>query len=161
MHSRTIPLVAAILIFVTRALVAQAMPDDLAPAPSVENGLYLTGFRSPSTGLEFRLGSFGLHGGWYPTILEADGQNEGQNTNFIRIGVSAFLRSRGVTPYVAPALLLSLDDDWGNGVLSEAGVRVPVTRGFSLRGGVGVLTTFSGEVRVNPTIGFDLRVGRL
>ena len=30
---------------------------------------------------------------------------------------------------------------------------------ISVRGGVGVLTDFNGEVRVNPTIGLDVRLG--
>jgi hypothetical protein len=30
---------------------------------------------------------------------------------------------------------------------------------MALRGGVGVITMFNGEVRVNPTIGLDIRLG--
>jgi hypothetical protein len=56
--------------------------------------------------------------------------------------------------------VLSLDDDWDNGVLTEVGVRIPVFSRASLRGGVGVLRTFNGRTRVNPTIGLDIRLGR-
>jgi hypothetical protein len=61
---------------------------------------------------------------------------------------------------VSPSLVLSLDDDWDNGVLTEVGVRFPLFARASLRGGVGVLQTFDGETRVNPTIGLDVRLGR-
>ncbi len=124
-----------------------------------ERGLYLTVFRSPSTGLEYRAGRLGVHAGWYPTILKADGQSEGENTNFVRLGATAYLRPRGLTPYISPALLVSLDDDWRSSLLTEAGMRIPVAGRFSVRGGVGVLTDFNGEVRVNPTIGLDVRLG--
>lgn len=149
-----------IALFLALLLAATHMPLAAQEAPTPAGGLHFTGFRSPATGLELRRGRLGVHTGFYPTILEADGQSDGENTNFIRIGVAAYLRTGGLTPYVAPALLLSLDDDWDNGILSEAGVRAPVTRRLALRGGVGVLTTFDGEVRVNPTVGFDVRLGR-
>jgi hypothetical protein len=128
--------------------------------PVREGGLYLTIFRNPSTGIEWRGERYGVHAGFYPTILEADGQTEGENTNFIRIGASAYLRSSGLTPYVAPSLLLSLDDDWEHGMLWDVGYRVPFGGRAAFRLGVGVLTAFDGEVRVNPTVGFDVRFGR-
>jgi hypothetical protein len=56
--------------------------------------------------------------------------------------------------------VLSLDDDWDNGILTELGLRIPVFSRASLRGGVGVLRTFDGETRVNPTIGLDVRLGK-
>lgn len=131
-----------------------------AREPVREGGVYLTIFRSPATGLEIRGPHVGAHLGFYPTIIEADGQSEGENTNFIRIGASYYVRASGWTPYVAPALLVSLDDDWDNGVLSDVGLRFPFARRGAFRIGVGVLTTFDGEVRVNPTVGFDLRLGK-
>lgn len=131
-----------------------------APEVPAAGGLYLTIFRNPATGLEWRGERFGVHAGFYPTILTADGQSEGENTNFIRVGAAAYLRSSGWTPYFAPSLLFSLDDDWDNGILSDVGVRMPFARRAAFRLGVGVLTTFDGEVRVNPTVGFDVRLGR-
>lgn len=128
-------------------------------APPAGGGLHLTVFRSPATGLEYRRGAFAAHAGYYPTILKADGQAEGENTNFIRAGVAAYLRPRGWSPFIAPALLVSLDDDWESGVITEIGARVPVAGRLALRGGVGILTAFDGEVRANPTIGFDIRLG--
>jgi hypothetical protein len=125
-----------------------------------ERGLYLTVFRSPSTGLEYRAGRLGVHAGWYPTILKADGQDEGENTNFVRLGGAVYLRPSGLSPYLSPAVLVSLDDDWKTSFLAEAGLRIPVAGRFSFRGGVGVLTDFAGEVRVNPTVGLDVRLGR-
>jgi hypothetical protein len=127
--------------------------------PASDAGVYLTIFRNPSTGLEWRGSRYGVNGGFYPTILKADGQSEGENTNFIRLGATAYLRRAGWTPYLSPSLLISLDDDWDNGVLTDVGVRLPFTRRAAFRLGVGVLTTFDGEVRVNPTVGFDVRLG--
>jgi hypothetical protein len=134
-----------------------------AGAPSTaaaERGVYLTAFRSPATGLEYRMDRVAIHAGYYPTILKIGAQAKGENTNFIRTGASFYLRPTGWTPYVAPSLVLSLDDDWDNGVLTELGLRVPVSSRISLRGGIGVLRTFDGETRVNPTVGLDIRLAR-
>lgn len=139
---------------------ASAQESQQAPAVSPERGLYVTAFRSPATGLEFRAGRFAIHAGYYVTILKIGEQPKGANTNFVRTGASFYLRPGGWTPYVSPSLVLSLDDDWDNGVLTEVGFRVPVFSRASLRGGVGVLRTFDGETRVNPTIGLDVRLGR-
>jgi hypothetical protein len=122
-------------------------------------GLHFTGFRSPATGLELRGTHLGVHAGYYPTVLKADGQAAVENTSFIRIGVAGYLRQDGLTPYLSTALLISLDHDWKNSLLSEVGVRIPVKQRFALRVGVGVLTSSDGEVRVNPTVGFDIPLG--
>ena len=127
---------------------------------SSEGGLYLTAFRSPATGLEYRTGRFAIHAGYYVTILKAGEQAKGESTNFVRTGASFYLRPAGWTPHVSPSLVLSLDDDWDNGVLTELGLRIPVFSRASLRGGVGVLRTFGGETRVNHTIGLDVRLGK-
>jgi hypothetical protein len=129
-----------------------------SPAPS-EDGAHITLFRSPATGVEYRWGRLGLYTGYYPTILKADGQTTGENTNFVRAGASYYLRSEKWTLFVSPAVLISLDDDWDNGVLTEVGLRVPVLSRTSFRVGVGVLRTFDGVTRVNPTIGFDAHLG--
>ena len=93
------------------------------------------------------------------TILKIGERARGENTNFVRTGASFYLRPTGWTPYVSPSVVLSLDDDWDNGILTELGVRIPVFSRASVRGGVGVLRTFDGETRVNPTIGLDVRLG--
>lgn len=131
-----------------------------AARPAAPSGVYLTVFRSPATGVEVRRGWAAVHAGHYPTVLKAPGQAKRENTNFLRVGAAAYLRPSGWSPYVAPALLVSLDRDWTSGVLSEAGVRVPVGGRAAARVGVGVLTTFDGETRVNPTVGLDVRLGR-
>lgn len=123
-------------------------------------GLHLTGFRSPATGLELRGAHLGVHAGYYPTVLKADGQSKVENTNFIRIGAAGYLRQYGVTPYLSAAFLVSLDDDWKNSILSELGLRLPLAQRFAFRVGVGLLTSTDGEVRVNPTVGFDIPLGR-
>jgi hypothetical protein len=77
----------------------------------------------------------------------------------VRAGATYYLRSARWTLFVSPAVLISLDDDWDNGLLTEVGLRVPVFNRTSFRVGVGVLRTFDGVTRVNPTVGFDVRVG--
>jgi hypothetical protein len=137
----------------------RASSDSTRVQRRVEGGLYLTIFRNPASGLEYRRGAFAVHGGYYPTILKADGQSEGENTNFLRAGVSTYLRPSGFSPYASAALLVSLDDDWDNGIISEAGIRAPFLSRFAARLGVGVLTSFDGAVRVNPTVGLDVGLG--
>jgi hypothetical protein len=125
-----------------------------------ETGTYVTAFRSPGTGLEYRFGRIAIHAGHYVTILATGTQDRGESTHFIRTGASFYLRPAGWTPYLSPSLVLSLDDDWDNGVLTEVGVRIPVFARASFRGGVGVFRTFNGETRVNPTVGLDVRLGK-
>jgi hypothetical protein len=139
---------------------ASAQESSQPAVASPEGGLYLTAFRSPATGLEYRTGRFAIHAGYYVTILKTGEQVKGESTNFVRTGASFYLRPTGWTPYVSPSVVLSLDNDWDNGVLTEVGVRIPVFSRASLRGGVGVLRTFNGRTRVNPTIGLDIRLGR-
>jgi hypothetical protein len=139
---------------------ASAEESQQPPAVSPDGGLYLTAFRSPATGLEYRTGRFAIHAGYYVTILKIGEQAKGENINFVRTGASFYLRPTGWTPYVSPSVMLSLDDDWDNGILTELGVRIPVFSRASVRGGVGVLRTFDGETRVNPTIGLDVRLGK-
>jgi hypothetical protein len=139
---------------------ASAQESQPAPAASAEGGLYVTAFRSPATGLEYRTGRVAIHAGYYVTILKNGEQTKGETTSFVRMGASFYLRPAGWTPYVSPSIVLSLDHDWDNGILTEAGLRVPVFSRASLRGGIGVLRTFDGETRVNPTIGLDVRLGK-
>jgi hypothetical protein len=146
-------------IAVALASPASAQIQEPTAATSAEGGMYLTAFRSPATGLEYRSGRFAIHAGYYVTILKAGDQVKGESTNFVRTGASFYLRPSGWTPYVSPSVVLSLDDDWDNGVLTEAGLRIPVFSRASLRGGVGVMRTFNGHTRVNPTIGLDVRLG--
>ncbi len=139
---------------------SSALAQDVQAPPPREGGLYLTAFRSPATGLEYRSGRFAIHAGYYVTILKSGEQAKAENTNFVRTGASFYLRPAGWTPYVSPSIVISLDDDWDHGVLTELGLRIPVFSRASLRGGVGVLRTFGGETRVNPTIGVDVRLGK-
>jgi hypothetical protein len=139
---------------------ASAQESQQTPVPSPEGGLYLTAFRSPATGLEYRKGHFAIHAGHYVTILKTGEEAKGESTNFVRTGASFYLRPTGWTPYVSPSVVFSLDDDWDNGILTEVGLRIPVFSRASLRGGVGVLRTFEGETRVNPTVGFDVHLGK-
>jgi hypothetical protein len=126
-------------------------------ADSTERGLHLTVFRSPATGLEWRGAHVGVYAGFYPTIIARDGERE--NVNFIRIGATYYVRDRGLTPYVSPSLVASLDRNWSHGALTEVGMRGKLYRRLHGRLGAAVLTTTAGDVRVNPTIGMDVRLG--
>jgi hypothetical protein len=160
MKKSTNGLIGGLIVTIALSLSSPASAQESA-APSVassDGGLYLTAFRSPATGLEYRTGRIAIHAGYYVTILKTGEQAKGQSTNFVRTGTSFYLRPTGWSPYVSPSVVLSLDDDWDNGVLTEVGVRIPIFSCASLRGGVGVLRTFNGRTRVNPTIGFDVRL---
>jgi hypothetical protein len=128
-----------------------------APKPR-ESGIYLTIFRSPSTGVEIRSGHAALNVGFYPTILSKNGTRG--NVNFIRVGGTYYLKARGASPYVSPSIVFSLDKNWKHGALTELGFRGTLYRTLSGRLGAGVLTTTDGQVRVNPTIGMALKIGR-
>jgi hypothetical protein len=126
-------------------------------AKSPERGLYLTVFRSPSTGLEWRAGHAAVHAGFYPTVISRDGDRG--NANFARAGVTWYAKEQGNSIYVSPSFVWSLDRDWKNGALTEAGFRGRLYRGLNGRLGVGLLTSTDGEVRVNPTVGMDIKLG--
>jgi hypothetical protein len=129
-----------------------------APSKPRESGIYLTIFRSPSTGMEARSGRAAVNLGFYPTVLRRDGKRD--SANFIRLGGSFYAKDRGATLYVSPSIMFSVDKDWKHGALTELGFRGPLYRALSGRVGAGVLTTTDGRVRVNPTVGMDLKLGR-
>lgn len=122
--------------------------------------VYLTIFRNPSSGIELRFGQIGMHAGFYPTILKADGESKGRNTNFLRFGATVYSAATGPALYLSPSLAVSLDKRFRSGILTDAGVRGRIAGPVAGRLGVGVLNTFNGEVRVNPTVGLDVRLGK-
>lgn len=132
------------------------MASAQAAAPA-ERGVYLTVFRSPATGLELRNRHIAAYAGFYPTIISRDGEQG--NVNFIRAGATYYLRARGASVYASPSLVFSLDRDWSNGALTEVGFRGRLFSRVNGRLGAGVLTTTDGEVRVNPTVGLDVKLG--
>ena len=69
------------------------------------------------------------------------------------------LRARGASPYVSPSLVWSLDSEWRSGALTEVGFRGRLFRRVNGRLGAAVLTTLDRQVRVNPTVGLDVRLG--
>lgn len=122
--------------------------------------LYLTIFRNPSSGVELRFGQIGVHAGFYPTILKADGEEKGRNTNFLRFGATMYSAATGTAAYLSPSVVVSLDKRFRSGFLTDAGVRGRIAGPVAGRIGVGMLNTFDGEVRINPTVGLDVRLGR-
>jgi hypothetical protein len=73
--------------------------------------------------------------------------------------VTYYARPAGATPYVSPSLVVSLDRGWRGGALTEVGARGRLYRRLNGRLGAAVLTTTDRQVRVNPTVGFDLKLG--
>lgn len=144
----------------TALLACLALPSALAAQRRNDPQLYLTIFRNPSSGIELRFGQVGIHAGYYPTILKADGEPKGKNTNFIRVGTTVYSAASGTALYVSPSLAISLDKRFRSGVFTDAGVRGRIAGPVAGRLGVGMLNTFDGELRVNPTVGFDVRMGR-
>jgi hypothetical protein len=139
--------------------VARPVAPAISMRPLTERGVYLTVFRSPSTGLEYRRGRAALHAGFYPTILRADGAKKG-NANFVRVGGTYYQRPRGASVFVSPSVVFSLDEAWRNGALTEIGGRLPLGRYVNFRLGAGLLTTVDGEARLNPTVGLDVPLRR-
>jgi hypothetical protein len=124
---------------------------------TTERGVYLTAFRSPATGIEVRSGHAAAFAGFYPTVLRKDGVRA--NANFIRTGVTWYVRDSGATAYVSPSLVVSLGDTWKSGALTEIGFRGRLFSRVNGRLGAAVLTTFDKQVRVNPTVGLDIKLG--
>ncbi len=135
------------------------LPTALPAQRTNDRQLYLTIFRNPSSGIELRFGQIGIHAGFYPTILKADGEAKGRNTNFLRFGTTVYTASTGAALYLSPSVVVSLDKRFKSGFLTDAGVRGRIAGPVAGRLGVGLLNTFDGEVRINPTVGLDMRLG--
>ena len=56
-------------------------------------------------------------------------------------------------------MVWSLDDRWRSGALTEVGFRGRLLGRVNGRLGAAVLTTLDRQVRVNPTVGLDVRLG--
>lgn len=145
-----IPAALALALFAPRIAEAQG-----SKGPQV----YLTVFRNPSSGIELRFGKIGVHAGFYPTILKADNETKGKNTNFLRFGTTFYTSADRTALYVSPSVAVSLDKRFKSGFFTDAGVRGRIAGPVAGRLGVGMLNTFDGELRVNPTVGLDVRLG--
>jgi len=146
---------AFILAFLLAAIVKPSIC--VSQSAARERGVYLTVFRSPATGIELRAGHAATYVGFYPTVISRDGKRA--NANFIRAGFSYYVKEDGPSPYLSPSMLVSLGSDWKSGMLNEIGYRGRLYGRVNGRVGAAVLTTFDGQVRVNPTIGLDLKLG--
>jgi hypothetical protein len=91
-------------------------------------------------------------------VLRRDGKSD--DANVIRLGGSFYAKDRGSSLYVSPSVVFSLDNAWKHGALTELGFRGTLYRALSGRLGAAVLATTDGQVRVNPTVGMDLELGR-
>ena len=124
-----------------------------------ERGVYLTAFRSPATGLELRAGHVAAYAGFYPTVIRRQGKLD--NLNFIRAGATWYLKAQGASLYASPSFVVSLDRDIESGALTEVGFRGRILPRIHGRLGAAVLTTMDGIVRVNPTVGLDIKLGAI
>ena len=153
MRALSLPVLFAALVLPSAGSAQPTSRPDRGP----ERGVYLTVFRSPATGVEVRAGHAGAYLGLYPTVVSRDGERGA--ANFLRAGGTFYLKARGASPYVSPSLVWSLDDRWRNGALTEVGFRGRVLGRVNGRVGAAVLTTLDRQVRVNPTIGLDVKLG--
>ncbi len=124
-------------------------------------------FRTPSTGVEFREGFFGVHVGVYPGIVDNGPDGSSRTTRFLKFGVSAYPlgfdtgSGRKSSPYAALSLVQGLNNDWdvsksvthGAGVSLELGFRWAAWRGLDIRLGASALLGFDGRLRFAPTPG--------
>jgi hypothetical protein len=147
------------LLSLTVVLASLVLPTEgsAQAARRPERGVYATVFRSPATGIELRAGHAATYLGFYPTIISRDGKRG--NVNFMRAGVTYYMKDHGASAYVSPSLVWSLDRDWRNGALTEVGFRGRLFGRVNGRLGAAVLTTLDKQVRVNPTIGLDFKLG--
>ena len=81
-----------------------------------EQGIYLTMFRSPATGIELRSGHAAAFLGYYPTVISLDGVRG--NANFVRAGATYYLKAQGATPYVSLSVLWSVGPRCRSGALT-------------------------------------------
>jgi hypothetical protein len=146
-----------LLASLTSLAIPQALQGQRLRTPQV----FLTVFRNPSSGIELRFGQVGVHAGYYPTILKADGEAKGKNTNFLRVGGTIYSSATGTALYLSPSIAVSLDRRFKSGVFTDAGIRGRIGGPVAGRLGVGMLNTFDGELRVNPTVGLDIRLGKV
>jgi hypothetical protein len=148
--------------FTAYLFAALVLPTDgSAQSPDLgersEKGVYLTMFRSPATGVEIRSGHAAAYLGHYPTVISRDGVRG--NANFVRAGVTYYAKAQGTSVYVSPSVMWSLGTKWRSGALTEVGFRGKLYGRLNGRLGAAVLTTLDRQVRVNPTVGFDLKLG--
>lgn len=172
-----IPVTLYLLAASAAAAQTNAEQDTLGASQSAVHGqeLMINGFRSPSIGLEYRLGPVSIHGGAYPTIIN-EGETAADGTTwFAKFGVTAWflpLRLFGHERsafYAGAAYLNPINEPaWGHGVQAEAGFRLVLIAGLFLRLGASALyapgrSCATGDcelvkLRPNPGIGWALAI---
>jgi hypothetical protein len=123
--------------------------------------IIIHGFRSPSIGVELRRGWFGVHGGFYPTIISFEEGGAKNNTWFLKSGVTAYVfrvstgGSRKSEVFVSASALRGLNHGWKNAGQIEPGFRWAVTKQMDLRVGASFLVGEDRHTHINPTIGLS------
>lgn len=147
-------------LFAVCALTTSLSAQSPEPSSPPERELRLTVFRNPASGLEFRQARLAVSLGFYPTILRRTSADEMRNTNWIRVGVSAWSHATGPSLYASVSGMYALTKGWKSGVLLDVGGRWPISTYVAPRLGIAVLQTADGLTRVNPTVGFDIPLRR-
>jgi hypothetical protein len=134
------------------------------PAPQKE--ILLHGFRSPSIGVEYRQGHWGIHGGAYTSILRPAKGAETATAWFAKTGVTTyFLPFHLVGPrrselFASASYLRGLNEGWKSAVQFEPGVRLALTKYLDVRVGASLLRAQQRGWRYNPTIGVSWSFSR-
>ncbi len=148
----------AILPFVLLATLSVASAASTEPTEQV----YVHGFRSPSIGAEYRVSNWGLHAGYYTTILESGGKS----TEFIKAGTTFYYKAlpgeqfKRFESFVSVAYMRGVnrgykDKDAG---FIESGALYRLGKGFEVRLGGGLLFAKGFQPKLNPTVGISYSV---
>ena len=128
-------------------------------APSPERSVYVHVFRSPSTGLEYRSGNWGVHAGLYTTILNSGGKS----TEFFKVGGTYYFPSplgKRFEVYNTVAYMTGLNRSYkkDSALFVDQGLVYEMGKGFSARLGSGLLFSKGHRTKTNPTIGISYRI---
>jgi hypothetical protein len=155
---RLAALVLATALATTSTRPASAQPPAAPRAADAGPEVRLTVFRNPATGIEVKQARLAVFVGFYPTILRLNPEEPQKTTTWMRAGVTVYAQPTGPTVYATLSGMWSLQSGWRHGLLTELGARAPMGDRVAGRLGAAVLTTFDGRVRLNPTVGLDVRL---
>jgi hypothetical protein len=129
------------------------------PPQRPDREIIVHGFRSPSIGVEVRRGWFGVHGGFYPTIISLEKGGKKNNTWFLKSGVTAYVLqvstggTRKSEVFLSASALRGLNRGWKNAAQLEPGFRWAISKHMDVRIGASLLMGEDKKTHINPTIG--------
>jgi hypothetical protein len=134
----------------------------VASASEPTKQVYIHGFRSPSIGAEYRIANWGLHAGYYTTILESGGKS----TEFFKAGTTFYYKAlpgekfERFESFVSVAYMRGVNrgyKDKDAGFL-ESGFLYRLGKGFEVRLGGGLLVAKGFQPKMNPTVGISYSI---